>query len=94
MTLLNWPTAFALVFDGLPALVFAVAVLCAYPVPVLCFSTGAALFAIGDRAGRRRAAVATRAVECRPNAAVVAALLPTRKVCTAPTVPMRRTARR
>jgi hypothetical protein len=77
MTRLNWPTAFALVFGGLPALVFAAAVLCTYPVPVLCFSTGAALFVLGDRAGRRRAAVSARAaVEYRRATALVAAPLP------------------
>lgn len=96
---MNWPTAFALVFGALPALVFAVAVLCAYPGVVLPLCTGAALFVVGDRAGRRRAAVATRAaVEYRRNAAVVAAVvaapLPTRDLCTAPTVPLRRQVRR
>lgn len=76
---LNWPTAFALVFGGLPALMLAVFVLCAYPIPALCFSTGAALFVLGDRAGRRKAAVATRAaVEYRHNAALVAQPLPPR----------------
>lgn len=92
---MNWPTAFALVLGGLPALVFAVAVLCAYPGVVLPLCTGAALFVVGDRAGRRRAAIATRAAaEYRRNAALVAAPLPARDPCTAPTVPLRRQKRR
>jgi hypothetical protein len=94
---MNWPTAFALVFGGLPALVLAVFVLCAYPIPALCFSTGVALFVLGDRAGRRKAAVAARAAaEYRHNAALVAQPLspmPTarrhRTLHDAPTLPAR-----
>lgn len=88
MNRLNWPTAFVLVFGALPAFAFTVAVVCMFPGQALPFAGGIALFVLGERISRRRAAVAERAALAYPNnAAIVAARLPD-----LPTIPLRRSA--
>ena len=86
MKQLTWPTAFALTFAGLPAFVFAVAVIATNPLvgwPLL--ASGA--FAYGAyRRHVQMAELAARAELLYPaNAALVAAPLPEM-----PTVPLRR----
>lgn len=88
MRAITWPVAFVLVFGALPAFAFTVAVVCTFPGQALPFASGVALFALGERISRRRAAVAERAALAYPhNAAIVARPLPDM-----PTIPLRRSA--
>jgi hypothetical protein len=82
---LSWPMATTIIFAGMPAFVFSVAVVCAYPGIVLPM-LGIACAAWGYRTKQaRHAALAERAVAGYPfAAALVAAPLPD-----LPTVPRR-----
>lgn len=82
---LTWPMAFALVFGGLPLIVFGVAVLCAYPAIMLpVFVVAMATFCYCRRQVVHAALAARCSAEYQHAAALVAAPLPD-----LPTVPMR-----
>lgn len=86
---LNWPTAFVLVFGGMPLVVFAAAVLVAYPGIFLPSFTTMLIAAWFGRRQSRRDALAARCAAGYPLAAAfVAAPLPD-----LPTVPLRRALR-
>lgn len=86
---LNWPTAFALVFAGLPAFVFATAVVFVYPHIALPLLLGGTAAVWQSRRKARRDALAARAdAQHTALAALVAGPLPP-----LPTVPMRRAVR-
>jgi hypothetical protein len=74
---MNWPTSFALVFAGLPAFVFGVAVLAVYPVvgvPLLLGGTAVVGYICRQR--RRDALAARTALDYPRAAALVAQPLP------------------
>lgn len=82
----SWPTAFVLVFGGMPLVVFATAVLVTYPaviLPLLAMALGAVWF--GRKQSRRDALAERAAAEYPFAAALVAAPLPDM-----PTIPMGR----
>lgn len=85
---LSWPQAFALVFGGLPLVVFATAVLVSYPAVVLpVLGIGSAAWVLVRREARLTALAERCAADYPYAAALVAQPLPD-----LPTVPMRRSA--
>lgn len=77
MTPISWPTAFAVVFGGVPLAILAVFVVCAYPLVGLPLAVIGAAATCYERRETRRAALADRAAaEYARNAAAVAAPLP------------------